>query len=93
VAAWQLGVQFGLRDRVTRRSADDVALGHVQADRAVVRADQFAGTLDEAREQRLERELTRYLLDHLREQLELRANVGGAWGGRVVADGGHRSDR
>ena len=78
---------------MARRGADDVALRHVQADRAIVRADQLAGPFHQAREQRLERKLAGDLLDHLRQQLELRSDIGNAGNGWTVDGGGHGPGR
>ena len=94
VTAGSSACSCAVRDRMARRSADDVALGHVQTDRAIVRADQLARPLDEPREQRLERELAGNVLDHLRQQFQLRADVGvaGTDGLPTPADLGQAGD-
>jgi hypothetical protein len=75
VTAWQFGQHLGAGDRMARSGTDDVALGDVQTDDAVVGTDQPAGTFDHAGEQRLERQLAGNLLDHLRQQIELPVQV------------------
>jgi len=93
VTARQLGVKLRPGYGMARRGADDVALRHVQPDRAVVRANQLAGTFHQPREERLERELAGDLLDHLRQQLELCSDVGIDVNRGTVDGGGHEPGR
>ena len=68
LAARHFRAQFARGNIVAGGGADHVALGHVQADHAVVGADQIARALDDARQQRFQREFARYLLNHLGEK-------------------------
>ena len=75
-AGSRLRAQLVRRHVAHRRCPDDVACGVDQPDRAVVRADQLAGDVEQAREQRNEVGFAPHRIDEDLEALELAREAG-----------------